>query len=156
MMREVRLLRKAVEDVADGQRFYERQAPGLASLSALWRGLFLVEKRVFTRWLSLEPPDCRATAPVALQPELCIRRYCSKARCSFLGGRYFRKAINEDLRSLLISAGVHSVVYGLRRCLSKRFPYAIFYDVKGDLVLVYAILDCRRNPDDLRRRLHGG
>ena len=70
-------------------------------------------------------------------------------------GRYFRDSLNSDLRSLLISAGVHRVVHGLHRSVSKRFPYAIFYSAEGDTVRVHAVLDCRRDPDALRRRLSG-
>jgi hypothetical protein len=37
--------------------------------------------------------------------------------------------------------------------LAKRFPYAIYYDIKDDLVIVYAILDLRANPITNRKKL---
>jgi len=37
--------------------------------------------------------------------------------------------------------------------LSKRFPFAIYYRVDGDAATVVALLDARRNPQWIRRRL---
>jgi len=51
--------------------------------------------------------------------------------------------------------GVHAMVFGYHRSLSKRFPFAIYYRVNADVVPVRAILDCRSNPSWLRRRLPG-
>ena len=50
-------------------------------------------------------------------------------------------------------AGVHQVTYGYHRSLSKRFPFAIYYSIEQDLVHVHAVLDCRRNPSWIRKRL---
>ncbi|APF18361.1 hypothetical protein Cabys_1612 [Caldithrix abyssi DSM 13497] len=38
--------------------------------------------------------------------------------------------------------------------LSKRFPFAIYYKVHEDTVIVYAILDCRQNPNKIQKRLN--
>jgi len=37
--------------------------------------------------------------------------------------------------------------------LSKRFPFGIYYEVEADVVYVYAILDLRRDPLWIRKRL---
>ena len=37
--------------------------------------------------------------------------------------------------------------------LSKRFPYAIYYKVEEDEVIVYAILDCRQDPKKIEKKL---
>ena len=37
--------------------------------------------------------------------------------------------------------------------LSKRFPFGIYYEVEDEVVYVYAILDLRRNPLWIRKRL---
>jgi hypothetical protein len=37
--------------------------------------------------------------------------------------------------------------------LSKRFPFGIYYEVEDDVVYVYAILDLRRDPLWIRKRL---
>jgi hypothetical protein len=44
-------------------------------------------------------------------------------------GDYFLNSIYSDIDSLLVYAGIHRVVFGFHRALSKRFPYAIFFVV---------------------------
>jgi hypothetical protein len=68
-------------------------------------------------------------------------------------GSYFLDSLYSDIDSLLLYAGIHPIVYGKHRSLSKRFPYAIYYSVEGETIRVHAILDCRRNPSWTRRRL---
>lgn len=68
-------------------------------------------------------------------------------------GAYFLDCLFSDIDSLLIYAGIHTEVYAYHRCLSKRFPFAIYYTLEGTLVRVYAVLDCRRNPSWIRKRL---
>jgi hypothetical protein len=75
-----------------------------------------------------------------------------EAREPGLGG-YFLDCLFADIDSLLIYAGIHPLVFTYHRCLSKRFPFAIYYDVNGDNVRVQAVLDCRRNPSWTRTRL---
>jgi hypothetical protein len=47
-------------------------------------------------------------------------------------GAYFLDCLFSDIDSLLVYAGIHQVVYSHRRCLSKRFPFAIYYSVEGN------------------------
>jgi len=68
-------------------------------------------------------------------------------------GSYFIDCLFSDIDSLLVYAGVHQVVYAYHRCLSKRFPFAIYYSIEKQLVRVHAVLDCRRNPSWIRKRL---
>jgi len=68
-------------------------------------------------------------------------------------GRYFLECLFADVDSLNKYAGVHEMVDGFQRLLSKRFPFAIYYTVVGDEVKVAAILDCRRDPQWIQRRL---
>jgi len=71
-------------------------------------------------------------------------------------GNYFLDSLFSDIDSLRIYAGVHSFHFGrYHRMLSKRFPFAIYYRCEDDLVMVYAVLDCRRNPAWIRQRLSG-
>ena len=71
-------------------------------------------------------------------------------------GSYFLDCLFSDIDSLLLYAGIHQIVFGSHRSLSKRFPFAIYYDVEGDSVRVHAVLDCRRNPAWIRKRLRQG
>jgi hypothetical protein len=69
-------------------------------------------------------------------------------------GSYFLDCLFSDIDSLILYAGIHQIIYGYHRCLSKRFPFAIYYDVEGELIRVHAVLDCRRNPSWTRKRLN--
>ena len=68
-------------------------------------------------------------------------------------GAYFLDCLFSDIDSLLMYGGIHQVVYGHNRCLSKRFPFAIYYSLEDNIVHVHAVLDCRRNPLWIRKRL---
>lgn len=61
-------------------------------------------------------------------------------------GDYFLDSLFSDIDSLEIHAGVHAQVFGFYRLLSKRFPFAIYYKVEGDLCIVFRVLDCRQLP----------
>jgi hypothetical protein len=68
-------------------------------------------------------------------------------------GSYFLDSLFADIDSLLLYAGIHRIVYGSHRCIAGRFPYAIYYRVEGEVVRVRAVIDCRRDPAWIRRRL---
>ncbi len=69
-------------------------------------------------------------------------------------GTYFLDSLYSDIDSLMVSAGVHAVHFGkYHRLLSKRFPFAVYYRAEGEIVKVYAVLDCRRSPAWTRKRL---
>jgi hypothetical protein len=68
-------------------------------------------------------------------------------------GRYFLECILADIDALGRLAGIHESVDGYHRMLSKRFPYAVFYEVVEGTVRISAILDCRRDPDWIHKRL---
>ena len=70
-------------------------------------------------------------------------------------GAYFRDGIVSDIESLLIYGGVHERHWGLYRMLSVRFPYAIYYDVRETTAIVVAVLDMRRNPAWIRKKVEG-
>lgn len=69
-------------------------------------------------------------------------------------GNYFVDSLFSDIDALLLYAGIHAVYFGqFHRALSKRFPFAIYYKVADQEVLIYAVLDCRRNPAWTRTHL---
>lgn len=72
-------------------------------------------------------------------------------------GEYFLSSLYSDMAALHLHAGVHRKVQGrYHRALSRRFPFAIYYTLSGDVVSIHAILDCRRRPSWIRTRLAGG
>lgn len=68
-------------------------------------------------------------------------------------GSYFLDSLYSDIDALAYYGGMHPMVIGYHRQLSKRFPFAVYYRVQDNTVIVYAILDCRRNPSWIRSRL---
>jgi hypothetical protein len=70
-------------------------------------------------------------------------------------GNYFRSCLIADIESLEYYAGVHSKHCGYFRSLSKRFPFGIFYGCDNERALVIAVLDLRREPMWIRKRLGG-
>lgn len=61
-------------------------------------------------------------------------------------GQYFWDSLISDIESLAIYAGVHQRYFGLFRLLSKRFPYAVYYEIAESVAYVIAILPVRRSP----------
>lgn len=68
-------------------------------------------------------------------------------------GHYFLDSILAELSSLSVVGGVHGRRFGLHCLPCRRFPWTIYYAVKEDQVMVLAILDDRRDPAWVRRRL---
>lgn len=69
-------------------------------------------------------------------------------------GDYFLDSLFADIDSLKFFGGVHlKVIGGYYRLLAKRFPFAVYYRMDGNVVLVLAVLDCRRSPAWSRKRL---
>ncbi len=66
---------------------------------------------------------------------------------------YFLDCIQADFRSLTVYAGIHSRADEFYRMLIKRFPFAVYYPIEGDRIDIYAILDCRRDPEWIIGRL---
>jgi ParE toxin of type II toxin-antitoxin system, parDE len=71
-------------------------------------------------------------------------------------GDYFLDSLFADIDSLALYAGIHMQVWGYHRMLAKRFPFAIYYKIEGDVCTVWRVLDCRRQPSRLRRDLSRG
>ena len=68
-------------------------------------------------------------------------------------GHYFLDSLFSDIESLHLYAGIHTLNFRYHRLLAKRFPFAIYYRAEKDLIRIYAVLDCRKNPAWIRDRL---
>ena len=69
-------------------------------------------------------------------------------------GNYFLDSIFSDIESLHLYAGIHIQINRYYRLLSKRFPFAIYYKIKNQVIYIYAVLDCRRSPTWITDRLN--
>ena len=69
-------------------------------------------------------------------------------------GDYFATQLKADIEGLKITGGIHRQSYkDYHRLLSRVFPYAIYYTMSDDGVVVWAVVDCRRHPEWIRRGL---
>lgn len=69
-------------------------------------------------------------------------------------GAYFFDSLFSDIDSLALYGGIHPKVFGYHRMLSKRFPYAIYYSIEEErVVIVWRVLDLRRDPKKIRKAL---
>ncbi len=68
-------------------------------------------------------------------------------------GSYFLDSVYSDIDSLSYFAGIHPVIFGYYRLLCKRFPFAVYYKILQDEVMVWAVLGCRRNPSWIREKV---
>jgi hypothetical protein len=94
---KIRILRTAIEDLAAGRIFYDRQSDGV--------------------------------------------------------GGYFVSCMYAEIDALVLQAGHHRIINGYHRIITRRFPYAIYYEKSGQTVVVHRVLDCRRNPKWINERL---
>lgn len=52
-------------------------------------------------------------------------------------GNYFLDSLFSDIDSLIVSAGIHSKHFGEHRLLAKRFPFAVYYTIQDETIIVY-------------------
>ena len=69
-------------------------------------------------------------------------------------GDYFASCLRGDIGGLKLTAGIHRVAYrDYYRLLSRIFPYAIYYTLEDRDLTIWAVIDCRRDPEWIRERL---
>jgi plasmid stabilization system protein ParE len=69
-------------------------------------------------------------------------------------GDYFSSQLKAEIQRLQVTAGIHRQVHAdYYRLLSQVFPYAVFYTLDEEVLDVWAVVDCRRNPEWIRRHL---
>ncbi len=83
--------------------------------------------------------------PEARTELLEIRRWYDRQRAGL--GAEFRKEAERALGSLVQNADAFQGVHGeVRRVRLHRFPYAVFFRILGDEVVVLAVMHGRRHP----------
>ncbi|PCI64263.1 MAG: hypothetical protein COB38_12820 [Gammaproteobacteria bacterium] len=69
-------------------------------------------------------------------------------------GSYFLDSLFSDIDSLMLYQSIHPIIFNqYHRLLSKRFPFAIYYKIEYEYIVVYAVLDCRKEPAWIEGRL---
>jgi plasmid stabilization system protein ParE len=65
----------------------------------------------------------------------------------------FKLGVEEVLDRIQRMPESHPEIYkGVRRCLARRFPYAVFYRVEEARTVVIAVMHTRRDPNRWRSR----
>ena len=69
-------------------------------------------------------------------------------------GDYFTSCLRADIEGLRFSAGIHRIFEeNYHRLLSRTFPYGVFYTFEPPTVIIWAVVDLRRDPGWIRNRL---
>ncbi len=69
-------------------------------------------------------------------------------------GTYYLDTLYADIDSLRLYGGIHSIHFGnYHRMLSSRFPFARYYRISERHVDIHAVIDCRKDPAWIRKRL---
>lgn len=69
-------------------------------------------------------------------------------------GDYFTSSLRSDIEGLHVTAGTHMRVYkDYHRLLGRVFPYGIFYTLEENKVMIWAVIDLRRDPDWIKAKL---
>ena len=69
-------------------------------------------------------------------------------------GDYFIDSLYSDIDSLQLYAGIHMVHFGsFHRLLSDRFPYAVYYQIKDEVILIRAVVDMRSDPPKIAEKM---
>jgi hypothetical protein len=69
-------------------------------------------------------------------------------------GEYFLDSLFSDIDSLTLYGGIHPLKSGFHCMLASRFPYAVYYRLEKEVGVVLAVLDCRRHPASITKRLN--
>jgi len=67
-------------------------------------------------------------------------------------GRQFLDQLEAYDRIAQDPVGYQDLESGIRRVLLRRFPYAVYFAVESDVVVVLAVLHVSRNPAEWQRR----
>lgn len=68
-------------------------------------------------------------------------------------GAIFRSALNDAIKRIRSTPLAYPPQYReLRRVLVERFPYAVFYRIMPDVIVVVGVIHGRRHPREWKRR----
>jgi addiction module RelE/StbE family toxin len=94
--------------------------------------------------------------PIVLRPQakddlLAAREWYERQRPGL--GTAFVEAFQELVARIERSPELYGLVYNsVRRCKLRRFPYVVYYRVRGNRIEILTLLHGGRNPEIWRRR----
>ena len=69
-------------------------------------------------------------------------------------GDYFIESIMGDIDSLVVYAGIHAIHHRKQRFVASKFPHSIYYLIESNEIQIYAVIDNRRDPEWISKRLN--
>lgn len=69
-------------------------------------------------------------------------------------GEAFLEAVDQQLARIAANPLLYPVVHrNVRKAALKRFPYCVYFRLRGDIVVVLAVFHSARNPAAWKRRI---
>ena len=91
-----------------------------------------------------------ATPAVELDIEAAFEWY--EGEEAGLGFQFLDELRDSYVRILDHPFGYQDLRSGVRRALTRRFPYSIYFSVEADAIVVLAVLHSARDPEEWQRR----
>jgi plasmid stabilization system protein ParE len=70
-----------------------------------------------------------------------------------LGFEFLEELRTAYKRILDHPLGYQDLRSGIRRALTRRFPYAIYFSIEGEVIVILAVLHTARDPEEWQRRI---
>jgi hypothetical protein len=71
-------------------------------------------------------------------------------------GEEFLRLFYAQAREIPRNPFLHSTVFqDFRRRLLRRFPYAIYFRIEGETVVIYGLFHCARDPHIIKKSIKG-
>lgn len=86
----------------------------------------------------------RYTSRARVDIELAVSWYERQRRGL---GSQFLDCMEIAIQNIIYSPEMYPICYlHCRRCLIRRFPFAIFYSIESDGIIIHSVFDNRQNP----------
>ena len=70
-----------------------------------------------------------------------------------LGTEFAKEVYSTILRLIEFPESWSPLTKNTRRCLTKRFPYGVIYQIEDDQILIIAVMQLNRKPDYWKNRI---
>jgi len=81
-----------------------------------------------------------------VEDDIVLAYHWYEEKSSGLGEEFLRVFFTNIAEVRRHPLAWRKVYKGFRRCLLRRFPYAVYYIVKEDEILIYGVIHGARNP----------
>ena len=69
-------------------------------------------------------------------------------------GYDFKLCVDEVISSIKRNPHIHKILFqDIRRAVTRRFPFGVFYTVEDNKIIVLAVIHARRDPGNWKKRI---